>query len=150
MSDIVTKRLSRDTNYKKKQGSYQENLSPKEIKEKLQEYKQVNNITDVALNTHLRYFTINKSTGEKQFRLGGFLSKIDPEGKYIILNNKTLSWSVQIKTSIFFQKMSFTELKQELTEKISSKFEHDIRKLKEENKLLKETIREIKHKAKKK
>jgi hypothetical protein len=150
MNDIITKRLSRDTTYKKKQGSYQENLSPKEIKEKLQEYKQVNNIMDVALNTHLRYFTVNKNTGEKQFRLGGFLSKIDPDGKYVILNNKSLSWSVQIKTSIFFQKMSFTELKQELTEKIYSKFENDLKKLKEENKLLKETIREIKHKAKKK
>ena len=38
MDKKVTKRLSRDTNYKKTGKSYQEKLSPSEIKKKLEEY----------------------------------------------------------------------------------------------------------------
>ena len=41
MPNNITKRLSRDTTYVKKQKSYQDKLSPAEIKEKLAEYKQV-------------------------------------------------------------------------------------------------------------
>ena len=52
------------------------------------------------------YFTINKKTGEKQFRLGGFLSKMDPQYRYIILQNGTLSWSVQLENTVLFQKMT--------------------------------------------
>ena len=58
MSDKnITKRLSRDTSYTKTKKSYQEKLSPDEIKKKLEEYKQVEFIDDVNLNSHLRYFT---------------------------------------------------------------------------------------------
>ena len=75
MSQYKTKRLSKDEG--KSNNSYQNNLSPEEIKEKLEEYKKVDDITTVSLNAHLRYFIVNEKTGEKQFRLGGFLNKID-------------------------------------------------------------------------
>ena len=114
MSQFKTKRLSKDEN--KSNNSYQNNLSPDEIKEKLEEYKRVDDISTVSLNAHLRYFIINEKTGEKQFRLGGFLTKIDIQKGYIVLSNGNLSWSVQLKNSIFFKKMSFQELKQELVE----------------------------------
>ena len=150
MDKKVTKRLSRDTAYKKKKGgSYQENLSPEEIKKKLEEYSQVDNIAEVPLQTHIRYFTITPKTGEKLFRLGGFLAKIDPGMKFIICQNGTFSWSVQIKNSVFFRKMSFSELKEELIEKISKNFKNEIKSLKKENKKLKETLKEIKKQAKK-
>ena len=100
-----TKRLTVDK--VKTQNSYQNKLSPKEIKEKLEEYKKVEDISKVSLNSHLRYFTINEKSGEKQFRLGGFLTKIDSDKGYLILSNGNLSWSVQLKDSIFFQKMTF-------------------------------------------
>ena len=61
MSKNITTRLSRDTTYKKKNNSYQDNLSPNEIKKKLEEYQQVDSIYDVDLNTHLRYFTLDKN-----------------------------------------------------------------------------------------
>lgn len=148
MDKKITKRLSRDTNYKKSGKSYQEKLSPSEIKKKLEEYSQVEDIKKVSIGTHMRYFTFNPKTGEKQFRLGGFLSKIDPEMKYVILQNGSFSWSVQISGTIFFKKMSFSELKDELKEKIYKKFEKQISNLKKQNFKLKETLKEIKNQIK--
>jgi len=147
-TNSVTKRLSRDTSYKKTSKSYQEKLSPNEIKQKLEEYKQVENIKSVSLNSHLRYFNFNPKTGQKQFRLGGFLTKINED--YVILSNGTLSWSVQINNSVFFQKLTFSELKQELTEKISNKYEKKIEKLNNENINLKETLKKVKKQLKNK
>lgn len=147
MATTITKRLSRDNNYNKNKKSYQDSLSPEEIKKKLEEYKQVEDITKVPLNTHLRYFTINPKNGEKQFRLGGFLTKL--EDVYVILANGKLSWSVQIKDTIFFQKMTFTELKEELTLKISKKFEKEIVELREENIKLKNVLKQVKKEVKK-
>jgi hypothetical protein len=150
MEPKITKRLSRDSTYKKTGKSYQEKLSPNEIKKKLEEYSQVDDITNVPLGTHVRYFTINTKTGDKQFRLGGFLAKIDSKLQYVICQNGTLSWSVQIKNSVFFRKMSFSDMKEELIEKISKKYEDKIQKLKLENKKLKDTLKQIKKEAKKK
>ena len=143
----ITKRLSRDTLYTKSKKSYQDSLSPDDIKQKLEEYKQVNDIKTISLNTHVRYFTISK-TGEKQFRLGGFVTKISDE--YVILANNNLSWSVQIKTSIFFEKMSFSDMKEEIIKKISKKYEKELIELVEENKQLKDTIKQVKNEIKKK
>ena len=143
----ITKRLSRDTTYTKTKKSYQDNLSPDEIKKKLEEYKQVDNIKEVPLNSHLRYFTFNPKTGKKQFRLGGFLTKIDKE--YVVLSNGSLSWSVQIKNTVFFEKMNFTDLKEELMEKIGAKYEKELKKLKEENIKLRETLKQVKKQLRK-
>ena len=158
MSQKLTKRLSRDTNYEKKKTTYQESLSKEEIKEKLEEYRLVEDISTVALNTHLRYFTINPKTGEKQFRLGGFLAKIDLEKGYVILNNNSLSWSVQLQNTAFFQKMTFQELKQEIMDEameiakkkygnpeLIEKLTQENQELKHEIKKLKRVIKEIKN-----
>ncbi len=136
-----TKRLTEDTNYKKEGKSIQQTLSPNEIKEKLQEYTQIEDIGEAPLNSHIRYVTIDKN-GKKQFRLGGFLTK--NENDYIVLSNGKLSWSVQKNNSIFFKKMSYDELKQELIEKISNKFEKKIITLEKENESLKNTLKDIK------
>lgn len=146
MSD-KTKRLYKDK--QKTDNSYQNNLSPEEIKEKLEEYKKVEDISKVALDAHLRYFTINTNTGEKLFRLGGFLKKIDLEKGYLVLSNGSLTWSVQIASSIFFQKMTFLELKKEIIAEAEKKNESKLQKLISENKKLKEALKEIKSQAKK-
>ena len=147
-TNSVTKRLSRDTSYSKTSKSYQEKLSPNDIKKKLEEYKQIDDISNISLNSHLRYFSFNPKTGKKQFRLGGFLTKIDKD--YVILSNGNLSWSVQINNAVFFQKLTFSELKHELTEKISSKYEKKIEKLNEENIILKDTLKKVKKQLKNK
>jgi hypothetical protein len=142
MNNITsTKRLG-DDNYKKTGKSIQQALSPNEIKEKLQEYVQVDELDDVPINSHIRYFTVDKKSGKKQFRLGGFLTKNEKD--YIVLSNGKLSWSVQKNSSIFFKKMAYEELKQELIEKISNKFEKKIISLEKENESLKNTLKDIK------
>lgn len=138
-----TKRL----NYKDGNKSYQDSLSPADIKKKLEEYKQVDDIDDINIGTHLRYFTFNPSTGQKQFRLGGFLSKLDKD--YVIMNNGELSWSVQKDKTVFFKKLSFNDLKEEMIEKISKKYEKKITELTEENQKLKNTLKSIKKEIKK-
>ena len=80
--------------------------------------------------------------------MGGFLSKIDKD--YVILSNGSLSWSVQKKNTVFFQKMNFNDLKEELIEKISKKYEKKIKKLTEENTVLKDTLKQVKKQLKKK
>jgi hypothetical protein len=144
---IATKRLTSDTEYKKEGKSLQQTLSPDEIKEKLQEYVQLDTIDETPLNSHIRYFTIDKKTGKKQFRLGGFLTKCDKD--YVVLSNGRLSWSVQKNNSIFFKKMSYTELKEELIEKIGSKYEKKLITLEKENNALKNTLKDIKKTVKK-
>ncbi len=142
----TTKRLSADTEYKKTGKSIQQNLSPDEIKEKLKEYTPLESIDEAQLNSHIRYFSIDNK-GKKQFRLGGFLTKIDTD--YVVLSNGKLSWSVQKKNSIFFKKLSYDELKEELIEKISNKFEKKIMSLEKENEMLKTTLKDIKKTVKK-
>ena len=111
------KRLSRDTTYERPKKTYQEMLSNEEIKEKLKDYKKVVDIKKVSIGTHLRYFVIDKNK-EKHFRLGGTLNKFGDNGEYIILSNGKLNWSVQIKNSIFFQKLTEKEFKEEMKEEL--------------------------------
>lgn len=62
------------------------------MKEKLKNYKRVDNIDNVALNTHVRYVTMNN--GVQRFCLGGFLKKKN-DSRYVILSNGKHTWSVQ-------------------------------------------------------
>jgi hypothetical protein len=120
--DNKTKRITRD-NYNRPKKTYQETLSNMEIKEKLKEYKRVSNIKNISIGTHIRYFTTDPQTGSKQFRLGGNLNKIDPEGRYIILSNGTINWSVQIPDTLFFQKMTEDEYKEELKRELKKEIQ---------------------------
>jgi hypothetical protein len=140
-----TKRLSSET-YNKNGKTIQQGLSPDEIKEKLKEYSPLEDIDEASINSHIRYFTVD-SKGKKHFRLGGFLTKKDVD--YVVLSNGKLSWSVQKKNSIFFKKMSYDELKEELIEKISNKFEKKLMTLEKENETLKSTLKDIKKTIKK-
>ncbi len=146
MNRFITKRMTND-NYKKVGRSYQDNLSPEEIKKKLEDYKLVKDIDDVGLNTHLRYFMIDEKTGKKHFRLGGFLTKNEKD--YIVLSNGQLSWSVQKNNSTFFQKLSNSEIKEEVENKLIKKYEKTIIALNDENTRLKNVIKSIKKTVKK-
>jgi hypothetical protein len=146
-----SKRITDDTEYKKVGKSYQDNLSPSEIKDKLEDYKPVFDISTVALNSHIRYFTNDEKSGKKLFRLGGFLIKNEKD--YIVLSNGNLNWSVQKKTSTFYHKMSIKEIKEELKEeiieKVSHKYEKKINDLAQENAALKQTLKAVKKTIKK-
>lgn len=118
-------RLSKSKNYKRPAKTFQDNLTNDDIKDKLKNYKSVDNINNVQLGTHLRYWAKNLKTGELKFRLGGVLSKRDPDKPYIILDNGVQTWSVQKKSSKFYRKMSKEEERENLlsdVKKIRDKF----------------------------
>jgi hypothetical protein len=124
MNPTGIKRLT-NTSYSRPVKTYQETLTNEEIKEKLKDYKKVNDIKTVSIGTHIRYFSTDAKTNEKLFRLGGSLNKIDPEGKFIILSNGTTTWSVQIPTSIFFQKMTEAEYKDEIKKELKKELKKE-------------------------
>ena len=129
--------------------SVQDNMSPDDIKKKLEEYKLSEDADTIKIGTLVRYFNINPSTGKKQFRLGGKIMKNEPEYMVLESGNK-VRWSVQKKNCIFYQKMTFNELKEEIIKKISKKYEKEINDLLTENEKLKETLKEIKKTVRKK
>ena len=104
MSKFV-KKLGSDRSYKRPKVTYQEQLTADEIAEKLQGYERVDDISEVPLNTHIRYFTTDKN-GVQTFRTGGFLYNKKNAEKYIMLSNGKSVWSVQIKGAIFYKKMT--------------------------------------------
>lgn len=147
MENKGTKRITRDKGYQRPDKTYQDTLSNQEIKEKLKEYKKVVDIRTVSIGTHIRYFSIDPKSKEKVFRLGGNLNKIDPEGKYVVLSNGAVTWSVQIPNAIFFQKMSEAEFKEELKKELKKEImteiqppDNSIEELKKEIKNLKSKI----------
>ena len=156
----ITKKIAR-TNYQRPAQTYQENLTKLQIKEQLKDYKECN-VSVLSIGCHIRYFSTDVKTNKKLFRLGGVINKIDPEYRFIILGNGTVSWSVQIANTIFWKKMSEFELKEELKEEIrkeiltedndniSQKLDNtDLKKLEKENIDLKKEFNKILKKKKK-
>jgi len=142
----ITKRLSNDKNYKAPDKTYQSTLTKEDITKKLDGYIRVeaSKLYKVPLNTHIRYFVVNPKTNEKQFRLGGFLTKLGDNNEYIILSNGNYSWSVQLSNTIFYKKMSNNELKEHIVTEIDDEIKNKMDKLVKENKELKNIIKEIK------
>jgi hypothetical protein len=125
---VITKRLSRTKPYSsnEKQKTFQDSLTNEQIKEYLKDYKSVDDIYKVAISTHIRYFTIDQKTNNKLFRLGGTLNKFGQNGEYIILSNGELSWSVQIKNTIFYKKMTELELREEIKHEILTEVQENV------------------------
>ena len=143
MDNKVTKRLSNDKRYERPEKTYQDNLSNQDIKDKLKDYKKVIDIKTVSIGTHIRYFSIDPKTKQKYFRLGGNLNKIDPEGRFIVLGNGTVSWSVQIPTSIFYQKLTESEYKEELKKELKKEIMTEEQTIHEDTDSLKKEIKVI-------
>lgn len=148
----MAKRINNTQNYHRPTKTFQETLSNQEIKEKLREYKKVSDIRNISIGTHIRYFTIDSKTKNKVFRLGGNLNKIDPEGRYVILSNGDINWSVQIPNTIFYQKMTENEIKEEMKKELKKEImteeqqqsDEEYEQLKKENKLLRSKIEDLK------
>lgn len=103
------KKLGADKSYKRPKVTYQEQLTADEIAEKLQGYERVEDISEVPINTHLRYFKTDKD-GTQKFCSGGFLSDKKDAETYVYLTNGKQSWPVQMADSpVFFRKLSHKE-----------------------------------------
>ena len=119
MSENKTIRLGgANDNYIRPEKTYQQNLNEKQIKEKLMEYKRIDlteNSKNIPLNSHIRYFNITDNN-QKQFRLGGYLKKVDLDKRYCVLTNNKQSWCVNLDRSILFKKIDYSDYKNILEE----------------------------------
>ena len=137
-SKEVEKKPYKKNGYERPSSTFTEQLSKEQINERLADYAKVDDIYKVPLGVHLRYFT--EKDGEKLFRMGGQLYKNTGLPDYVILNNGKAQWSVQVKDSIFYRKMTLNEIKDEYENNFKAiKEKYD--KLKEENKLLKDKLK---------
>lgn len=126
--------------YKRPNKTFQDNLSQEDIIKYLKDYAPVKNVYDLPINTHIRYFVTKN--GKKDFRMGGYISKMDPIKGYIMLTNGKINWSVQVKDSEIFYKLEIDDIRNEYEEKIK-KYKRKIRKLEE---TLQEIIKKLKSK----
>jgi hypothetical protein len=130
-------------------------LTKDEINEKLEDYVKVDDIYKVPLGTHLRYFSKDKKTGELKFRLGGQLYNNKGLPKYVILKAVNAQFSVQVKDTVFWRKLSMVELKKEYEDYITemdekyNKLKEKYSKLKDENNALNSEIEIYKEELKK-
>lgn len=104
--------------YSRPAKTYQDTLSKEDIKEQLKNYKIVNDINVIPIGTHLRYITTDPKTKESKFRLGGSLSKFGDNRQYIMMTNGKQTWSVQLKNTTFYRKLSDNEIKDEMKKEI--------------------------------
>jgi hypothetical protein len=135
MSKFV-KKLGSNKDYKRPKTTYQEKLSADEIAQKLQGYEKVDDISEVPLNTHLRYF-ITQKDGSQVFRTGGFLHNKQNADVYVMLSNGKNIWSVQVKGTTFFKRMSQKE-------EIAALHRHYKKKIIERDKIINELKAKIK------
>ena len=106
-----SKKFNQEENNENKK-TFTQNLTKDEINEKLEDYKLVDDISKVPLDTHLRYFV--KKNNEMLFRMGGNLKRNLDLPTFIVLRNAVgTEWSVQVKDTIFYKKMSIKEIKEE-------------------------------------
>ena len=152
-------RLGND-DYKRPKKTMTDKLTAEEKKSKLEDYIEVEDISKVPLNTHIRYFTEVQDEKKKKkikvFRLGGFLVNKNNYDKYVILSNvpdtgvinsNKKTWSANTQTCILYRKQKTEEIKEqykeendELYEEIN-KLKKEIKKLKSENMKLKKNIK---------
>jgi len=69
----------------------QSTFSEKDIKERLKGFTLVQENDDLKLGISIRYFRIDPDSKEKQFRMGGIITFIDPDKRFIQLKNPTAS-----------------------------------------------------------
>ena len=147
--------INKEVDKEEEKKTFTSNLTKDDINEKLQDYKLVDDISTVPLGTHLRYFTMKD--GIKLFRMGGNLKRNLDLPKFIILVNALgVEWTVQIKDTTFYKKMSLTEIKDEydnIIEELHEKIKKYKTKIEEKDTMiteLQETIKQIKSKSKSK
>lgn len=109
----------KDSNYERPVLTYTDKLSKQEIETLLMEYEKVEDLNNIPLGTHIRYF--EDKDGELKFRTGGILTIKKGLPVYCILKNQNVSWSVQIKKCIFFRRITIKEVKKEYESRLIEK-----------------------------
>ncbi len=108
-------------------------ITMEELKEKMQNYKRVNDadVKNLKPDTKIRYIEVFED-GFK-YKPGGYLI-VNKYPEYLILTSGNRNWSVQLKDHIIFIEISVDELKKE--------YDHIIATKNDEIKRLKKTIKD--------
>ena len=136
------KRLSESKNYIKPEKTKQESLTNEQIKEALRGYVPVEDVNQIQLGTHVRYFKKFKN-GDVKYRSGGSLIKCEPDKPYVILNNGQYGWSVQKKTSKFFRKLTMQEEKESIMNEVIELKNNYTEKIIEKDEIIEDNRQEI-------
>ena len=131
------KRLAGDS-YKRPTVTYTDRLTEEQIRDQLQDYAQIKDISKVKLGSHIKYFS--DVGGEKKFRVGGTLINNSGLPDYVVLLNGKSTWSVQTKNTIFFRQITISDIKEEYEEIIQNK-DKEIIKLKNKIQVLSEKLK---------
>ena len=70
----TTKRLTNDLNFVRPKKTYQDTLTPEKIREMLTGYKIVEDVYKIVPGSHIRYFTKEKGSNERKFRIFGIVN----------------------------------------------------------------------------
>ena len=124
--------------YVRPKKTFTEMLTEEQIESMLEDYKAVDDIYNVPLGTHVRYWSLVK--GVKKFRTGGVLAQNKGLPVYVMLSNGKNTWSVQVKDAIFYSKMSLADIKKDYASQIT-KLEKTVKHLTRENAELKRALR---------
>jgi hypothetical protein len=127
-----------DDDYQVTGNELQNNLIEEDVNLLLEEYDEIDNTEDLKLGMHVRYYTITRKKNgniNKKFRLGGNIIKIDHNDKYLVLSNKKISWCVQFNNTIFYKKMSLSDIKDFYENELDEK-DNIINKLNQKIKLI--------------
>ncbi len=139
--EIIPNQTYEKKGYARPEKTFTDNLTEEQIQERLEDYEEVKDIYTVPLGTHMRYYTTDKKTGEKVFRMGGLLHHNKGLPKYVMLSNGPTQWSVQVEDAIFFKKMTIDDVKKLFKEEIAG-LKKEIIKLKETNKNLMDELKQ--------
>ena len=135
-----------NNNYIRPKKTYTELLDENDIEDKLKDYVKVDDICEVKVNTHVRYFSIeiDRKTGvaKRLFRLGGFLKNKDKCDVYVILSNGRTTWSVQTAKTVFYRRLTIEEIKEEYERDIS-KLQLSYKKILKQNQKMKAKLQEL-------
>lgn len=112
-------KLSESKDYVKPLQTFSDKLSNAEIKKMLEDYKETK-ASNLNKGFHVRYFKKEKDN-TVSFKTGGVIFSLDGLPDYIVLSNGKLSWSVQVKDTIFYQKMTYAEEKEKMDKLIIKK-----------------------------
>lgn len=107
----MTTRLGKYDKYMRPKQTFTDRINEDKeaILDQLNGYEQVDDLKQISIGTHIRYF-ISMKDGTRKFRLGGVLINTKGLPKYIVLSAKNRTWSVQTKDTIFFRQLKNNEI----------------------------------------
>lgn len=112
--------------YQRPNTTYQDRLTNQDIKELLKDYIIVENIKDLPIGTHVRYYVYDSQTKNRKFRTGGNLIQIDSLGRFVKLAAGPVKWSVQVVNTLFYKKLNSDEIKEEIKKEILSEINPNV------------------------